>query len=203
MTAGRWRVLAPSALLLVAAFGAVATRPPDLGPGTLRDSTLTPTRIPGPCERGARRPFAPTSMDIQHVRTGLQVVGLPRDGADVPGVPPVSATYTVAWDAPGPKPGGSSGLVRFNAHTWPNGAALGNAMLAAVHVGDRLTLRSGTTFLCYRVTKRVEVSGYQTYDPFFALDGPPQLAFIVCSGQRVGPGNWTKRTLWFGEPYYR
>jgi len=189
-------------VVLVAAVCAIAVRPAELGPGSLQGSRLATIRIPGPCEHGSTKPFAPTTIDIQHVRKGMPVVGLGRDGSDVPGVPPVSATHTVAWDAPGPKPGSESGLVRFNAHTWPNGAALGNEMLAHFSIGDILMLHSGTTKLCYKVTKRVEVDGYSTYDPFFELNVPSEFAFIVCSGKRVGPGDWNKRTLWFGTPYY-
>jgi hypothetical protein len=90
--------------------------------------------------------------------------------------------------------------VRLNAHTWPNGAALGNAMLARFDVGDVLTLRQGDTKVCYRVTKRVEVDGDETYEPFYVLDGPSEFAFIVCSGERRGPGDWSMRTIWFGKP---
>jgi hypothetical protein len=203
MKIGRWAYAGPAVLLLVALFVALSQRPDDLGPGTLQSSTLTPTRIPGPCERGAKEPFTPKTIDIEHVRTDLPIMALSRDGADVPGVPPVSATHTVAWDAPGPKPGSASGLVRFNAHTWPNGAALGNEMLAKFDVGDVLMLHDGATKLCYKVTERVEVGAHSGYKPFFEnLNVPSRFAFIVCSGQRLGPGNWSMRTIWFGTPYY-
>lgn len=178
-------------------------RPEELPPGTLQTSTLTTTRVPGPCERGTKEPFTPTSIDIQHVRKDLPIVALARDGSDVPGVPPTSATHTVAWDAPGPKPGSSSGLVRLNAHTWPNNGALGNEMLAKFDVGDVLMLRNDDTSLCYEVTEKVEVGAYSGYKPFFEyIDVPSKFAFIVCSGQRLGPGNWSTRTIWFGTPYY-
>jgi hypothetical protein len=200
---GRWAYALPAVVLLSAALGAVALRPDELGRGTLQTSTLTPPRVPGPCERGATKPFTPTTIDIQHVRKDLPIVGLARDGSNVPGVPPVNATHTVAWDAPGPKPGSSSGLVRFNAHTWPNNGALGNEMLANFNIGDILTLNNGATKLCYRVTERVEVGAYSGYKPFFEnLDVPSRFAFIVCSGKRLGPGNWSMRTIWFGTPYY-
>ena len=73
-------------------------------------------------------------------------------------------------------------------------------MLARFDVGDVLTLRQGETKVCYRVTRRVEVDGDETYEPFFALDGPSEFAFIVCSGERRGPGDWSMRTIWFGKP---
>lgn len=198
-----WPVAIPAAVLLVLAVAAAVTPRSAEASGPFQTARLESVRIPGPCEYGATKPFTPTSVDIEGVREDLPVIPLARDGSDVPGVPSVGATHTVAWDAPGPKPGSKRGLVRFNAHTWPNGAALGNEMLATFDVGDVLTLRHGKTKLCYRVTERVEVDGYSTYDPFYALDGPAKFAFIVCSGQRLGPGNWNKRTIWFGTPIGR
>ena len=193
------RVAVPTAALLAVALIAVAFRPADAELGHFQNAQLAKVRIPGSCDGGATKPFTPTTADIDDVGEGLPVQPLARDG-EVPGVPPVTATHTVALDAPGPQPGSNRGLVRLNAHTWPNGAALGNAMLARFDVGDVLTLRNGDMKVCYRVTKRVEVDGDSTYDPFYALDGPSEFAFIVCSGRRLGPGDWEKRTIWFGEP---
>jgi len=198
----RWRAVIPIAALVAATLITVALLPPEPGPGPLQTAELTPVRIPGPCEGGAKKPFTPTTADIEDVREDLPIQPLPREREDIPGVPPVNATHTVALDAPGPRPGAERGLVRFNAHTWPNGAALGNEMLARFDVGDVLMLRNGDDKLCYRVTERVEVDGYATYEPFYELDGPSRFAFIVCSGQRLGPGNWNKRTIWFGKPIW-
>jgi len=194
-----WRIAVPTAALLAVALIAVAVRPDEAGARSFQTARLATVRVPGPCDGGATKPFTPMTADIDDVGQDLPIQPLPRDG-DIPGVPPVNATHTVALDAPGPRPGAERGLVRLNAHTWPNGAALGNAMLARFDVGDVLTLRDGATKVCYRVTKRVEVDGYSTYDPFYALDGPSEFAFIVCSGRRLGPGNWDKRTIWFGKP---
>ncbi|HKY58784.1 MAG TPA: class F sortase [Aeromicrobium sp.] len=190
----------PTVALLAVTLIAVVLQPDDAGPPRFRTARLATVDIPGRCDGGATRPFTPSTVDIEDVRTDLAIQPIARDGDDVPGVPPVSATHTVAFDAPGPKPGSERGLVRLNAHTWPNGAALGNEMLARFDVGDVLTLRNGDLKLCYRVTKRVEVDGYATYEPFYELDVPAEFAFIVCSGERLGPGNWNKRTIWFGEP---
>ncbi|MFL6089793.1 MAG: class F sortase [Aeromicrobium sp.] len=194
-------VAIPSAILLACVVAAAVLALPRATPvGPFQSAQLGTAHIPGPCDGGARKAFTPTTVDIQGVGEGLSVIALPRDYADVPGVPPVSATHTVAFDAPGPHPGDSSGLVRLNAHTWPNGAALGNELLAKFDVGDILTLRDGDKKLCYRVTERVEVSAYSTYERFFELDGKPEFALIVCSGQRLGPGNWSERTVWWGKP---
>jgi hypothetical protein len=50
------------------------------------------------------------------------------------------------------------------------------------------------------VTKRVEVAATAKNTGYFVKTGQPQIALVVCSGQRLGPGNWTKRTLWFASP---
>jgi hypothetical protein len=190
----------PAAVLLAVTVIAVALLPTKPESAHFRTARLATVDVPGRCDGGATKPFTPATVDIEDVGRSLPVVPIAREQDDIPGVPPVSATHTVAFDAPGPHPGSERGLVRLNAHTWPNGAALGNEMLARFDVGDVLTLRRGDVKVCYRVTKRVEVDGYNTYEPFYALDGPSEFAFIVCSGERVGPGDWNKRTIWFGKP---
>ena len=35
---------------------------------------------------------------------------------------------------------------------------------------------------------------------YYSRDGAPQLAILACSGTRLGPGIWTKRTVWFASP---
>jgi hypothetical protein len=197
----RWPVAIPGVVLLVLTVtAALFWQPREAAAGPFQTAQLMPVHIPGPCENAAKHPFTPTTIDIEGVRKGLPVLAIGRAYSDVPGVPPVSATHTVAFDAPGPHPGAKRGLVRLNAHTWPNGAALGNEMLAKFNVGDVLRLRNGTTKLCYRITERVQVDGYATYDRFYELQGKPEVAFIVCSGKRLGPGNWNKRTVWWGKP---
>lgn len=186
--------------LVAASLVACGSAPP-LGPGTLRSSRLDTLPMPDHCAGGAKQAFIPTTMDIQDVGQGYPVIGLPRDGNDTPRTPPVSAKTTVAWDAPGNKPGGELGNVLFNAHTWPDGSALGNGMLAGAQVGDVITVRGDHEKLCYRITERVEVPANADYGKFWIADGPPQLAFIVCSGRRLGPGNWSHRMIWFAQPY--
>ena len=58
----------------------------------------------------------------------------------------------------------------------------------------------GTQRLCYRVTKRVEVLATARVPAYYSRTGTPQLAIIVCSGRRLGPGQWEKRTIWYASP---
>ena len=48
------------------------------------------------------------------------------------------------------------------------------------------------------VTSRVLAS--EGLPRYYDTDGPPQIAIVVCSGRRLGPGNWEKRTVWFASP---
>jgi len=212
MTTAEHRSAAPRrlavVLLLVALLVAVALawllRPGDAGrPFAMGSPTLQPVavpRSPSTCGSPATAPFTPTSITIPHVVKNADVLALPRDGNNVPGVPPTSAKSTFAWDRPGIKPGSDRGNVLLNAHTWPDGSAVGNVMLDKLHQGDRIVLRGARSELCYTVSKRVEVLASKGYPAYYARDGVPQIALIVCSGQRLGPGQWTHRTIWFADP---
>ncbi len=160
---------------------------------------VTPT--PDVCGRPASAPFTPTSISIPRVVKDGKVLALPRDGNNVPSAPATSARFTFAWDRPpGIKPGSDRGNVLLNAHTWPDGSAVGNVMLSKLDEGGRIILRGGGSELCYTVTKRVEVLASKGYSPYYDREGRPQVALIVCSGERLGPGDWTHRTIWFAEP---
>lgn len=160
-----------------------------------------PKPPPGVCGHPATKPFTPTSTTIPHVVKHAQVLALPRDGHGLPSTPSTLAKYTFAWDRPpGIRPGSARGNVLLNAHTWPDGSAVGNVMLSKLHKGDRIILRGGKSELCYKVNKRVEVRAADGYPAYYDRKGSPKIALIVCSGQRLGPGNWTHRTVWFAEP---
>jgi hypothetical protein len=73
-------------------------------------------------------------------------------------------------------------------------------MLAHLHRHDRVVVNGGGHRLCYRVTERVEVLASDGLPRYYAAHGPPRLALLACSGTRLGPGVWTKRTIWFASP---
>lgn len=160
-----------------------------------------------PCATGAPGPFVPTSLAIPGVIKPSTVLALARNGYGVPDVPPLTETgkHEFAWDK-GPvgiMPGSTRGNALFNAHTWPWFAApaYGNLMLNGLHKGGTIVLKGAGVTQCYRVTKRVEVPADGTYGDFYNRTGPPQIAIIVCSGVRAGPGDWLSRTIWFASPY--
>jgi len=164
-------------------------------------SSAPPAR-PRPCTDPATKAFTPTTISIPGVTTGAHVLAIGMDAQGVPGTPPISdeGKTEFAW-VPNIAPGMSTGNVLLNAHTWPDGTALGNHLLAGLQEGGRLVVHGrGGAELCYRVTERREVDAAASVPDYFAVEGPPQLAIVVCSGTRLGPGNWTERTLWFASP---
>lgn len=179
---------------------------PVLSVGQARDAreVARPTtlRARKTCDR-VTHGFRPRAVSVPGVTRRSSVVTPPRDANGIPGVPPLSdaGKSLFAWDRQqGIRPGDPAGNVLLNAHTWPDGSALGNRLLAHLHRGDRVVVHGPRVRLCYRVTERVEVLAVQGLPRYYTKDGPPRLALLVCSGRRLGPGHWEKRTVWFAAP---
>ena len=159
---------------------------------------------PGQCPDQVPHAFAPASITVTGVAKDVHVIAPPRDSHNVPGIPPLTETgkHVFAYDrAQHVQPGAARGNVLLNAHTWPDGTALGNALLTGLHDNGRIVVHGqGAQRLCYRVTKRVEVLATAHVPEYYSRTGTPQLAIIVCSGRRLGPGQWEKRTIWYASP---
>lgn len=158
---------------------------------------------PEPTCSTAQRRILPTSVNIPGVDRAISVLPLARDSYDVPGTPPLTllGKSSMAFDlGSGIRPGDKRGNALLNAHTYPDGSALGNKLLDGLRKGDRIVVSGLGGKICYRVNDRVEVGAYSKGKRYFAEKGKPQIAIIVCSGQRLGPGNWTKRTIWYASP---
>lgn len=223
----RWPVVVGSVTVLVA--GAVVGGALLLPPGPVAEQAVpSPTVSPSPTatQSSAQRPprmkvarattltarptcdpvtggFDPTTISIPGVTAAAAVTTPPRDDRGIPGTPPLSdaGKAVFAWDtAQGTRPGDPAGNVLLNAHTWPDGSALGNRMLAGLQTGDRIVVNGDGVRACYEVDERVEVLASEGLARYYTLDGPPQLAILACSGRRLGPGNWEKRTVWFASP---
>jgi hypothetical protein len=186
-----------AALSTTAAPTSSATSP-SVSPAASPSSSPLP-----PCDSVAR-PFTPRTISVPGVTSAAAVVTPPRLPDGVPGAPPLTtAGKTVfAFDREqGIRPGDPGGNVLLNAHTWPDGSALGNRLLAGLQLGDRIVVHGpARTRLCYRVSERVEVLASKGLARYYDRVGPPQLAIVVCSGRRLGPGDWEKRTIWFARP---
>jgi hypothetical protein len=149
--------------------------------------------------------FEPTSITIPGITHDSAVIALPRDANDIPSPLPLTDTakHEFAWDEqPSPMPGAEHGNVMMNTHTWPwfSTPAMGNLLLDGLHRGMRIMVFGAHTHLCYQVTRRVQIWADQSFPAYYDTTGSPQLAIMVCSGQRLGPGDWAKRTVWFASP---
>jgi len=176
--------------------GSASVTPSSLGVRPALAST-----VPAVCLHPARRGFSPTRATVAHVGRNIPVLAMSRGPGGVPEPPPLttSGKNSFAWDKYGPKPGSAAGNVRFNAHTYPDGSALGNRMIARLRVGARIILYGSGVALCYKVTRRVTTTP-RHLAAYYYTTGSPKLAIVVCSGKRLGPGNWTNRTIWYARP---
>lgn len=180
---------------------APTSAPPVRGSKSTKAATKKPTEQPSCKQSGS---FVPVSAIITHVDGTVTVIGAERDSHGTPGTPPLTnaGKRMLAWDMPGVRPGSSAGNVLLNAHTWPDGSALGNTMLKNLQLGDNIVLRGANGEVAkYRVSQRLEVSvANYPQDRVYASGGSPQLVITACSGLRIGPGDWVNRTLWFATP---
>jgi hypothetical protein len=168
------------------------------------------------CGDPPSQPFRPIRISVRQVADNAPILALGRDANNVPGVPVISdlGKTQFAWDdpsqarrglhdplkPPGAMPGSTHGNVLMNAHTWPDGSALGNRLLDHLQIGDKIILHGKGARLCYQVTKRFVIVAADGSTDYYKQDGPPQLALIVCSPPRLGPGNWLHRTIWLASP---
>jgi hypothetical protein len=158
--------------------------------------------------KACRRPahgFVPRQARIPAVGRTVPVVVVPRtkDGA-VGAVPTTESGKWVLSMDPQTKPGSRRGSVLLAGHTWPDGSALGNAMLQHLDKGARVFLlgKSGRR-ACYRVTERESYpADHVPARKAFRSSGPERIVIVACSGRRLGPGNWTRRTIWYASPAY-
>jgi hypothetical protein len=185
----------------VGARPAYALLPPDAAATTSPTPSPTATQPRPTCPTTAR-PFVPKRITVAHVTRKAKVVAPPRVGG-VPGAPPLTTAgkEMFAWDSKFRRPGAKHGNVLLNAHVWPDGSAVGNRLLAKLHKGDRIVLFGKTRKLCYRVTERMQVYPRQALRLYYHYYGKPQIALVTCSGRRLGPGRWEKRTIWFASPH--
>ncbi|GAB3862807.1 hypothetical protein GCM10028801_29080 [Nocardioides maradonensis] len=188
-------------LILVGSFVGWLLRPqPSLPPPTQTYGQYVPITPDGVCAGPRLRPFVPTSIRV--VGRTQRVYPVPRTADGVMGVLSHTDKTDFATDQDGVEAGARHGRVLLNTHTWPDGSAMGNRLLAHLHVGDRIVLRGRGQVACYRVTSREQVLASNGYPGWDRTTGRPQVVIVVCSGTRLGPGDWTHRTLWFADRYF-
>jgi hypothetical protein len=189
-----------AAAVLAIGVCAFAVRSGDETPEEVVAASPSPTPVPTCCT--TTKTFIPTSVSIPGVAKKITVLPLPREANGLPGTPPLTTLgkQSMAFDlGNGIRPGALKGNALLNAHTYPDDSALGNKLLDNLEEGAQIQVAGPLGYICYTVTDRREVPA-GVYKPYFDKKGKPQIAIVVCSGERLGPGNWTKRTLWFASP---
>jgi hypothetical protein len=153
------------------------------------------------CKRPAHG-FVPAYAGIPAIGRAVKVIQVQRQANGQIGAGPTT-TEGKWWMSMDPKtrPGSHQGSVLLAGHTWPDGSALGNAMLENLWTGNGVVLSDGDTRACYRVNRRRTYPVDEVPRSIFRTTGPEQVVIVACSGQRLGPGNWTHRTIWFATPW--
>ena len=174
--------------------GAVAAR---------HGAAATPQPSGSRCSRHNARPFVPIRAVVGPVG-GRRVLGVGRVSG-LPGTPPLTDAGKVmlAWDRVGIRPGFSHGHVLMNAHAWPDGTALGNALNARLRLDALIKVYGrGDRVQCYRVVRHeVRKPSPRLQRIYYGTDeSPARLAIITCAGVRRGPGDWSKRAVWLAKP---
>jgi hypothetical protein len=189
--------------LMIFGGAGTATAPITTSPAV---RSVAAASVPAVCLAPARRGFWPTLAKVQRTAKRIPVLPVGRTHG-VPNSPPLTSLgkRSFGWDHRGPAPGSRRGNVRFNAHTWPwsDPTALGNKLLLHLFVGGRIIVRGANgKAICYKVTRRISVTprSYAARVGYYNTTGSPKLAIVVCSGTRLGPGNWTRRTIWYAKP---
>jgi hypothetical protein len=145
----------------------------------------------------------PVKAKMPSLGRSVKVIQVRREAGNRIGAGPLteSGKWLMAMD-PRTKPSSRHGSVILSGHSWPDGSALGNAMLANLHVGDPIVMvgKDGKR-ACYAVSKRQSYPvGKVPTRRAFRSNGPERLVIVACSGKRVGPGDWLRRTLWYAIP---
>lgn len=185
------------------AYAVIEPAPDTSAGGTVSTPVATPTAPPPPvCPTTTTRSFVPRRITMPGIVRRALVVAPPRGRGGVPGAPALTAAgkWQFAWDrAQRVKPGDRRGNVLLNAHVWPNGSAVGNRMLARLQRGDQIVVHGTARKLCYRVTDRIQVNPWEGLRRYYNRLGRHQLAIVTCSGKRLAPGVWSKRTVWYAS----
>lgn len=149
------------------------------------------------------RDFLPTKAQLPSLERTVKVIQVQRepDGQIGSGPKTEAGKWLMAMD-PKTRPGSRRGSVLLSGHTWPDGSALGNAMLKKLWTGNGIVLHNDQgAKACYRVNRRKTYPRDEVPSTAFRTYGDEQVVIVACSGKRLGPGNWTHRTLWFATPW--
>lgn len=156
----------------------------------------------GACQRPAHG-FVPVVASLPALGRTVGVVQVHRTRLNAVGAGPLTqrGKWLMAMD-PVTRPAAGHGTVILSGHAWPDGSALGNAMVRYLQVGQRVKLfgKRGQR-ACYQITQRISYPANAVpARRIFRPRGPERLVIVTCSGRRLGPGHWTRRTIWYAVP---
>lgn len=165
-------------------------------------TTSVPAGSAAACQRPAHG-FVPVAVSLPALGRTVGVVQVRRTRANAVGGGPLTGRgkWLMAMD-PVTRPAAGRGTVILSGHAWPDGSALGNAMVRYLQVGHRVKLfgKKGQR-ACYEITQRTSYPANAVpVRKAFRPRGPEQLVIVTCSGRRLGPGHWTRRTIWYAVP---
>jgi hypothetical protein len=172
-----------------------------VGAGTPTAGGATSGTAAERCNRPTRG-FVPARAEIPAIGRTVKVIQVERESNGQIGAGPTTTEgkWLMSMD-PKTKPGSHQGSVLLSGHTWPDGSALGNAMLDHLWAGNGIVLSVGYTRACYKINKRESYPVDDVPRRIFRTTGYEEVVIVACSGKRLGPGNWTRRTLWYATPW--
>lgn len=149
---------------------------------------------------------APTQMKVESMAVESPMVVVDQDEDGNPGAPDPDDGFTTAWYQRSAAPGQTKGNVILTIHTYSKGTALGNELLDFRHgleEGDVLKITDvDGNQVCYQYTGQRKV-WVNEYDPdsgiFHNLDGPPQLAIMVCDDWDKASQVWKSRVIFYAK----
>lgn len=153
---------------------------------------------------------SPTKFVVERMGVDSKMIVVGDDEEGNPGAPPPNEAYTTAWYNHSPAPGTTKGNVILTIHTYSKGQALGNDLYGkqgltgekpGLEVGDLIKVSDDEGHqICYRYTGSTKV-WVDTYDPesgvFHNLDGPPQLAIMICWDYIANQNFWDSRIIFY------
>lgn len=173
-------------------------------PDTSQSQTTQPVE-PG-CTNFHGSMTAPTQMKVDAMAVESPMVVVDQDEDGNPGAPDPDDGFTTAWYQRSAAPGQTKGNVILTIHTYSKGTALGNELLDFRHgleEGDVLKITDvDGNQVCYQYTGQRKV-WVNDYDPdsgiFHNLDGPPQLAIMVCDDWDKASQVWKSRVIFYAK----
>lgn len=192
-----------------APFSQPADTPQASTPAPATPSAASPSESKGnSCTTTTGQMHKPKQLKIDRLGVTSPVITVGKDESGNPGSPPKSERNMTAWYDRSPEVGSDKGNTILTIHTYSpkNGAnALGNKLYSkdGLKEGDiiRIIGDDGQQ-ACYKYTGNRKVF-VKDYDPksgiFHNLEGPPQLAIMICWDYNSSTNDWDSRVIFYAS----